>query len=156
RLRPGRVARQGAGDDGGPVVQAGGDRVDAADERPLAAADQAHAELAVERCVDCHGAGSFVAGEGEGRRGAAHPGPAPPTRLPPGGRIATDRATGTTRSLCPPSPTSAGPPGFRRSPPRPATDITRKVCRPGGVSWESVRADDSPGCSRSSPAPVAR
>src|SRR5439155_7049370 len=36
-------------------VQAGGDRVDAADERPLAAADQSHAELAVERCVDCHG-----------------------------------------------------------------------------------------------------
>ena len=46
---------EGAGDEGGAVVEDGGGGVDAADEGPLAAADEAHAELAVERCVGRHG-----------------------------------------------------------------------------------------------------
>ena len=59
RLGLGRVGRQGAGDEGGAVVEDGGDAVDAADEGALAAADQAHAKLAIQRCVDAHAVGSF-------------------------------------------------------------------------------------------------
>ena len=55
----GGVGRQGAGDEGGAVVHDGGDAVDAADEGALAAADQAHAELAVQGCVDAHAMLSF-------------------------------------------------------------------------------------------------
>jgi hypothetical protein len=43
-----------AGDEGGAVVERAGDAVDAADEGPLAAADEAHVEFAVQRCVDAH------------------------------------------------------------------------------------------------------
>ena len=51
----GRIGRQGAGDERGAVVEDGRDGVDAADERALAAADQAHAQFAIEGCVDGHG-----------------------------------------------------------------------------------------------------
>ena len=50
----GGVGRQGAGDEGGAVVEDGGDGVDAADEGALAAADEAHAEFAIQGCVDAH------------------------------------------------------------------------------------------------------
>ena len=55
RLGLGRVGRERPGDEGGAVVEDGGGGVDAADEGPLAAADQAHAELAIQRCVGRHG-----------------------------------------------------------------------------------------------------
>src|SRR5262249_23674778 len=57
---PGGVGGEGAGDEDGAVVEDGGADVDGADEGALAAADQAHAQLAVERGVDCHGGAPWL------------------------------------------------------------------------------------------------
>src|SRR5262249_22113053 len=53
RRRPGlgRVGRQGAGNEGGAVVQDGGDGMHLADKGALAAADQAHAQFTIEWSV---------------------------------------------------------------------------------------------------------
>ena len=58
RLGSGGVGGEGAGDEAGTIVEGGGDAVDLADEGALSAADQAHAELAIQGCVDGHGRGT--------------------------------------------------------------------------------------------------
>src|SRR5207249_3480834 len=62
RLGLGWVRREGAGDEGGTVVQDRGRAVDTANKRALAAADQAHAQLAVQRGIDRHSTHSFHPG----------------------------------------------------------------------------------------------
>ena len=70
-LGPLRIARQGAGDQGGPIVEHGGRGVNAADERALAATDQSHPQLAIECSVGGHICrGSGVKGWGPGLAGS--------------------------------------------------------------------------------------
>ena len=65
RLGLGGIGGQGAGDEGGAVVEDGGDAVDAADEGALSAADEAHAQFAIQGCVDGHAVVSFRVNRGE-------------------------------------------------------------------------------------------
>ena len=48
------IGGERAGDECGAVVEHGRGGVDAADEGPLAPADQSHAQLAIQGCIDAH------------------------------------------------------------------------------------------------------
>src|SRR5439155_8917931 len=61
----GGIAGEGAGDEGGTVVEDGRRGVNPADKGALAAADQAHAQLAIERGIRWHWRGSPDVGKNE-------------------------------------------------------------------------------------------